>query len=85
MQQFAQSKGVGITRPAAEELIAHRQSTIHLDGELTKMAIALGAWRRHRLARGAGVRRSRRRAQALARAMRLRNAMRRNAQSYSRA
>lgn len=43
VQQFAQSKGVSITRPAAEELISLiGESTIHLDGELTKMAIALG-------------------------------------------
>ena len=43
VQQFAQSKGVTITRPAAEELISLvGESTVHLDGELTKMAIALG-------------------------------------------
>ena len=43
VQQFAQSKGVTITRQAAEELISLvGESTVHLDGELTKMAIALG-------------------------------------------
>lgn len=43
VQKFAASKGVTITRPAAEELIALvGESTVHLDGELAKMAIALG-------------------------------------------
>ena len=43
VQKFAASKGVSITRDAAEELISLiGESTVHLDGELTKMAIALG-------------------------------------------
>lgn len=43
VQKFASSKGVTITRPAAEELISLiGESTVHLDGELDKLAIALG-------------------------------------------
>lgn len=43
VRQFAQSKGVSITQQAAVELISLiGDSTVHLDGEITKMAIALG-------------------------------------------
>lgn len=43
VERFAQSRGVTITRSAAEGLIALiGESTVHLDGEIAKMAIALG-------------------------------------------
>lgn len=43
VRQFAASKGVSITQTAAEELIALiGDSTVHLNGEIEKMAIALG-------------------------------------------
>lgn len=43
VQRFAQSRGVTITRDAAVELISLLgESTVHLDGEIAKMAIALG-------------------------------------------
>lgn len=43
VQRFAQTHGVTITPNAAQELIALiGESTVHLDGEIGKMAIALG-------------------------------------------
>lgn len=43
VERFAQSRGVNITRDAAMELIALiGESTVHLDNEIAKMAIALG-------------------------------------------
>lgn len=43
VERFAQSRGVTITHDAAMELIALiGESTVHLDGEIAKMAIALG-------------------------------------------
>lgn len=43
VRQFASSRQVSITQAAAEELISLiGESTVHLDGEIAKMAVALG-------------------------------------------
>jgi DNA polymerase-3 subunit delta len=43
VRQFAASRGVSITQAAAEKLISLiGESTVHLDGEIGKMAVALG-------------------------------------------